>query len=306
MDKFKHLIGQDKTKRRLSYYLKLHKKTSLVPFILYGGEKGAGKTEFARTFMSNLENSDGSKRHAIELNCSDIRNVDSFFDHLFVPEILDNEVTVFFDECHALPKCLVNAFLTVFNTEDKTNKNYLHKGQSYLFDFKMQSFFFATTEIDKLFVPFKDRLTIVDLEPYQKSEIERIVSKVCKGLKIDDKTLQEIGSRTRGNARSAVKTAKELKGFCETEDIIDFGQKELEKFIYTIDLNLHGLNNIEKNILKILKNGECSLQELSAKTGLSRTAIQRESEVHLLRKGLMKIDGKRQITKEGRNVLEIK
>ena len=53
-------------------------------------------------------------------------------------------------------------------------------------------------------------------------------------------------------------------------------------------------------LLKILRrDGHCSLQMLAAKTGLSRTAIQRDHELYLMRKNLLVIDGKRNITNDG-------
>jgi hypothetical protein len=38
---------------------------------------------------------------------------------------------------------------------------------------------------------------------------------------------------------------------------------------------------------------------LAAKTGLSRSAIQRDHELYLMRKNLLVIDGKRNITNDG-------
>ena len=65
------------------------------------------------------------------------------------------------------------------------------------------------------------------------------------------------------------------------------------------------MNNIEKKILSILRmDGQASLQELCAKTGLSRTAIQRDVELYLMKKNLIKIDGKRHITKQGSDYID--
>jgi len=58
-------------------------------------------------------------------------------------------------------------------------------------------------------------------------------------------------------------------------------------------------------LLKILRrDGQCSLQMLAAKTGLSRSAIQRDHELYLMRKNLLVIDGKRNITNEGVHLVE--
>ena len=73
----------------------------------------------------------------------------------------------------------------------------------------------------------------------------------------------------------------------------------------TLDILPYGLTSDEQQVLNILADrGECSLQMLSAATGLSRPAIQKDVEVHLLKEGLMKIDGKRDITVKGRKTLD--
>jgi hypothetical protein len=43
---------------------------------------------------------------------------------------------------------------------------------------------------------------------------------------------------------------------------------------------------------------------LSAVTGMSRTAIQKEAELYLLKRGLMKIDGQRELSGKGANILQ--
>jgi Holliday junction resolvasome RuvABC ATP-dependent DNA helicase subunit len=74
---------------------------------------------------------------------------------------------------------------------------------------------------------------------------------------------------------------------------------------YTLGIKPLGLTNIEIEILSILKErGNCSLQMLSAVTGMSRTALQKESELYLLKRGLMKIDGQREICGKGINILQ--
>ena len=101
---FPDLIGQHSVKKKLSFYLQAFEKTSQAPFLLMAGAKGLGKTEFAKAFASNLANEDGDKRAFLELNCSTIKNNEQFFEQIFIPLIMDNEITILFDECHALPQ----------------------------------------------------------------------------------------------------------------------------------------------------------------------------------------------------------
>lgn len=78
----------------------------------------------------------------------------------------------------------------------------------------------------------------------------------------------------------------------------------MEKLCGLVGINVHGLNNTEMEILAILKErGDCTLGMLSAATGMSRTAIQRDVETYLLRKALIKIEGTRKITNAGIRVL---
>ena len=166
------------SKRNYLFIWMLSIKTSQAPFLLMAGAKGLGKTEFAKEFAKNLHNQDGEKRAFLELNCSTIKNNEQFFEQIFLPIIADNEITILFDECHALPQDLTMAFLTIFNAEANSRKNFEWNGMNFEFNFKQQTFIFATTETDRIFAPLKDRLTTIDFEAYNEEELSEIV-KLC-------------------------------------------------------------------------------------------------------------------------------
>ena len=303
--RFAGLFGQKTVKKRLNFYLDAFKKTSTCPFLFFIGAKGLGKTEFARQFGEHLENADGKRRPFLELNCSTIKNVEQFFDQVFIPLIMDNEITVLFDEAHELPKDLTNAFLTVFNTERGTHKNLRWRDGEYPFDFKKQTFLFATTEADKVWPPLKDRLTVVDFEDYTPKELGQILQSQAEEISFNEKALVELAKTSRGNARSCVMRAKEVELFCAAKGDNIFQLSDFAVFCDKLGINPLGVNNIEKKILSILRmDGQASLQELCAKTGLCRTAIQRDVELYLMKKNLIKIDGKRHITKQGSDYID--
>ena len=152
---FPDLIGQTAVKKKLSFYIDAFNKTSQSPFLLMAGAKGLGKTEFAKSYARNLYNQDGEKRVFLELNCSTIKNNEQFFEQIFLPLIADNEITILFDECHALPQDLTMAFLSIFNTEANSRKSFTWNEMTFEFNFKQQTFIFATTATDKIFfAPF--------------------------------------------------------------------------------------------------------------------------------------------------------
>jgi Holliday junction resolvasome RuvABC ATP-dependent DNA helicase subunit len=291
---FDNLIGQPEIKRQLQFYSDAYQKTSVVPFLLLNGAKGLGKTEFLKAFSKSLTNVDGKPRPMLELNSSTIKNNQMFFEQIFLPIVQNNEITLFFDECHALPKDLVMAFLSITNTERTPFKEFNWREYTFQFDFTKISMIFATTELDKLFPPLKDRLTILDFKPYKSDEIAKIISGRLRDVDFEDGLVDEIAETTRGNARSAVKRAKEIETYCETHNSNEFSKTQWNDLRQILGIKPLGLSNTEIQVLQILKDrGPSTLQTIAAVTGMSRTAIQRDAELYLLQRGLMKINGTR-------------
>ena len=302
---FPDLVGQDAVKKKLSFYLDAFEKTGICPFLNLIGAKGLGKTEFAKAFARNLHNGDGDRRAFLEINCSKIKNVESFFEQIFLPVIADNEVTILFDEAHALPKDLTMAFLTIFNTEKNSRKRFEFNEMTFEFNFKQQTFIFATTESDKIFPPLKDRLTTVDFEAYADDELAEIIQLCAPDITFKDNCLEEISKTVRNNARSAVKRAKEVTLYCGAKEQNTFTMDDFIKLSDCVGILPYGITHTEKQILEVLKEfGSATLTGLSAKLGLSKTALQRDHELYLLGKSLIEIDGKRKITSLGRKVCE--
>jgi len=306
MSYFNDLIGQDAVKKKLSFYIDAFNKTYQAPFLLMAGAKGLGKTEFAKAFAQNLRNEDGDKRTFLELNCSTIKNNEQFFEEVFLPVIDDNEVTILFDECHALPKDLTMAFLTIFNTEKGHRKTLNWNGMDFQFDFRRHTFIFATTETDKIFPPLKDRLTTIDFEAYNQEQLGEIVQLCCPEVTFEGDCLEKVSSTIRGNARSAVKRAKEISLYCGSKEDYSFDCDNFIDLSDQVGILPHGISHTEKQILEFLqKVNEATLTGLSAKIGLSKTALQRDHELYLLNKNFIEIDGKRKITKSGRDVCSL-
>jgi Holliday junction resolvasome RuvABC ATP-dependent DNA helicase subunit len=296
---FEGLIGQDTLKSRLRFYTRAKEATGTLPFLLFNGAKGLGKTEFAKSFAKSLS------KPMIEINCSTIRNAEQFFEQVFIPAILNKDVTVLLDEAHALPKDLEMAFLTIFNIEGAKTKRFEFGESSFLFEFERQTFLFATTELDKLFPPFKDRLTQLDFEPYNSEELAGIIQKKMEWIDFKDNILEEVSETVRGNARSAIKRALEINAYAEVHNKATFGKKDWNSLCDLLGIMPYGINHTELQVMRILKDrGACTLQMLCAVTGMSRTAIQKNAEIYLLKNGFMRIDGKREITGRGTQALE--
>lgn len=295
---FNSIVGQEHIKRQLSFYLDAYKTSGVLPFLMFNGQRGIGKTEFARAVGA------ASKKVFLEINSSSIKNEKMFFEQM-MPQVQDTECVLFFDEAHELPRKLVVAFLTIFNTEKKSVVYFTYQDVEYKFDFTKMSFIFATTELDRLFAPFKDRLTIVDFVPYSNDEVKRIIQKRIPDVKFDTGVLNEIATTIRGNARSAVKRAKEIEMFCEAKNNPSFSLEDWQSLCHKANINTRGLSNTELQILTALKErGPLTLTMLSAITGLSVQALRKDAELHLLKLNFIQIDGKRHITSQGLRLLE--
>ena len=301
---FKNLVGQENVKKKLNFYLKAFKKTGLSPFLGFFGAKGLGKTEFANAYARSLTNQDGSKRPLLELNCSTIKNNDSFFDQIFIPLILDNEITILFDEAHELPNDLTMALLSILDTRSSHIREFTWKDTRFPFNFKQQTFLFATTESDKLFPPLKDRLTAVDFDSYSAKELGQILSLVIE-CNVEPAVLTQLSSVVRGNARSAIMRSKDINLYVASEGIKRFTMAHYHKFCEILGVLPFGITTTEKQILEILEtNGACTLSMLGAKTGLSTSSLRGDHEKYLLKQNLMEIDVKRKITPQGRSTLK--
>ena len=297
---FDKLVGQISVKKKLGFYLEAYNSTSIVPFLNFVGAKGLGKTEFAREFGRNILNAEGNKRTFVEINSSTVKGVSQFFEQIYLPFILDKEVTIFFDEAHALPKEVIMVFLSIFNTESGHEKTIIHKETAYTFDFKKHSFLFATTESDKIFAPFKDRLITVDFDNYSQSDLSQIFLNNLQNITFEADALDYISSTFRGNARNCVQRVKDVQFYSASRNVNNFSMNEIKDLCDTLGILPEGCTQIEWRILNILrKEGRQSLQGLSARTGLSRSSIQKDHENYLLSRGYMEIDIQRIITAKG-------
>ncbi len=237
---FENLVGQAEVKRKLSFYIEAYNKSRSIPFLNFIGARGLGKTNFVREFAKHLTNSEGFKKPLVEINSSSIKTAAQFFEQVYAPIIQDKEVVIFFDECHALPKDFVYALLTILNTEDSYIKEYNAGNTIYTFDFKKQNFIFATTESDKLFIPLRDRLTIVEFADYSNIELKQIFSKNIKDIEFDSAALDALAETSRGNARSCVLRAKEVAIYCENYNVDKFTLDDATKLFHILGILLMG------------------------------------------------------------------
>ncbi len=309
---FPKIVGQDKAKRRLGFYHEGFNATRVLPHLMFIAPKGCGKTTLAKAMGRNLwstektEDGELKPKKFLEINCSTIKNVKQFINQIIVPHVNYQECTILFDECSELPKDVTMALLTILNPNEENRTSFSFEDYVCDFDFRQQSFMFATTEAQSVFHALMDRCERIDLEEYTYNELGEIVKRVCKDAEFEDGLLPEIATVLRGNARAAQKMATNITNYMKAKGKTLFTHKDWASLSYSLGILPLGLSPIELQVLNHLaEKRECSLTYLSAKTGLTKACLQRDFEMHLQKMNLMEIStAGRKITAKGKTYLE--
>ena len=302
---FDKIIGQEKVKRKLSFYLDGQHKTLLSPHLLFVAPRGSGKTLLAQTYASQLLNSEGKKRKLITINCSTLTSLKSFINDVCIPYVSGKEISILFDEASEIPIAVRMALLTILNPNRENRNEFTYDDVTIEFDFKKVTFLFATTEAHKIFHALIDRLERIDLEEYSNDDLAMIVQKNVDAP-IDRDAMEEVKKVLRGNARKATQMANHICLYLSSCNKQAFMMRDWVDFKNKLGINALGLTPMEIKILKILSEKSLTtLTNLSAKTQMSRQSLQRDTENYLQKLNLMEIVATgRKITSQGKQYLE--
>jgi Holliday junction resolvasome RuvABC ATP-dependent DNA helicase subunit len=270
--------------------------------------KGCGKTTLAKAMGKNMISREDTTRPKkfLEINCSTVKSVKQFFNQIIIPHINMQECTVLLDECSELPKDVTMMLLTVLNPNAENRTTFSYEDYTVDFDFSQQSFMFATTEAQSVFHALMDRCERVDLEEYTYNELAQIVCRVLPDYKFEDDVLEDVATVLRGNARAAQKISNHIKSYLLHRKRTTFTKKDWKELSSALGILPLGLSPIELQILNILdRRKESSLTRISAKTGLTKSCVQRDFELYLQKHDLMEITtAGRAITKKGKDYLK--
>tara|TARA_B100000131_G_scaffold124469_1_gene121593 strand:+ start:1005 stop:1961 length:957 start_codon:yes stop_codon:yes gene_type:complete len=304
---FPDIVGQDIAKRKLRFFVDGYNSNSIIPHLMFIAPKGCGKTTMAKAMGRTLKGSEGKAKKFYEINCSTIKNVKQFFNQLIIPHVNQQECTILFDEASELPKDVTMALLTILNPNKDNTTTFSYEDYVVDFNFRHQSFMFATTEAQSIFHALMDRCERVDLEEYSYDELGEIVARVLgEGYFFEGNLLSEIATVLRGNARAAQKMATNIESYLKHNKQNNFTKKDWNKLKHSLGILPLGLNRIELQILRALaERKSCSLTHLAAKTGLTKTCVQKDFEMHLQKTNLMEIGREgRGLTQKGHDYLK--
>ena len=305
---FPQIVGQSRAKRRLKFYLDGYNASNIIPHLMFIAPKGCGKTMLAKAVGKHLvQKDDPSKpKPFLEINCSTVKSVKQLFNQIIIPHVNQKECTILFDEASELPKDVTMALLTVLNPNASNRTSFSVEHNVVDFDFSMQSFIFATTEAQHIFHALMDRCERIDLEEYTYDELAEIVKRVLPDINFEDKALKDTSSVLRGNARAAQKMAMNIRTYLASRRKADYDKVDWAYLKHHLAILPLGLSPIELQVLEFLDGRKhCSLTYLAAKTGLTKSCLQRDFEMYLQKHNLMEITTEgRAITAKGKEYLK--
>lgn len=321
---FRDVVGQYEAKKKLGFFLDAYASTKMVPNMLLVAPKGNGKSMIAREIAKGLTEFDEygqpvmipsktnpnemkrKRKTFIEVNCASLKNVKTFFQQLIIPAVQGKMVTLFLDEASELEHSITMALLTILNNNATNQTTYSFEDYVCEFDWTMQTFIFASSEPSKLFYALTDRLERVDLQHYSNNNLAEILRRATPGVEYEDGVDEDIASTLRGNARASMKAAGKVLAYLKGSKV--FMREDWESLKSILSVRQLGLTPLEINLLQLLASHPkgSSLTALAARSGLSRTAIQQDTETWLLRNDLMMIESSvgRTITAKGLEYLK--
>ena len=302
---FPTVVGQERAKRKLSYFLDNWKSSGVLPNTMFVAPRGCGKTMLATLLAKTMKGIQPIKAGRV-VNCASIKNLNQFINGTIIPYIHNKDCTLLLDEASELPRDVEMALLTILNPNPENRNSFSYEDYTIDFDFKRQTFLLATTEAHKVFHALMDRLDRVDLEEYKNEHLGEIISRNLVNARFEPEVLDEISSVLRGNARQAQRMANNIRNLLIKKKSKNFTKKDWANMKHHLGIRPLGLNENEILCLRALAEKKASsLTCISAKLGMSKEVIQRDIELYLQKMNLMEIstDG-RSVTPKGQKYLQ--
>lgn len=302
---FPNFIGQEKLKNKLSFLIDAHKKTRIFDSAMLVSKRGDGKSQIAKLIGNNLLGANSKPKKFLEINSASVKTVTSFVDNIVVPHIRGNqEVTIFLDEFGKIHSEVEDWLLSVLCPNEENKTFAYHDGVRYDFDFKYCSFLMATTDAHAISLPMKSRLRRLEFEPYTNIDLMKILHRYSPNISYRDLIERKIVNILRDSPRATVMLSKDIIQFTKNANIDYFGENEWEEFKQVFGILPLGLTSSELQLLRFLREGNCTLTTLAAKFSLDTSELRKEIELFPLSKGLIQIDGKRKITTKGLDLIK--
>ena len=301
------IVGQENLKKIFNFHLKPYKKNGVFPTSLLNASMGEGKTMMMECLAEELD------KRAFVINCSVIRNARDFVESVYLQEMnLGDKYTVIADEFQILDKTTQSLLLTLL-TPNKAMYNetvYSVNGVpiTLKFDLRQHTFLAATTNVESIIAPLKDRFRVYSMEKYSPKDLSEILKRNLETeVFIPEAVLGDLMLYIRANPRSCVMFAQDVNQYCRGEGVKLFTKKMWIELKDTLSLRLYGLDAMEENLLKILNESTSGIRltHLAANMRLDNKTVQNVERYILYHDLMINIDGLRSLTTKGKDYFNV-
>lgn len=203
---------------------------------------------------------------------------------------------LFVDEIHRLPKIVEETLYPAM--EDYALDIVIGKGPSartVRIDLPKFTLIGATTRYGLLAGPFRDRFGIIHrLQFYTPEALATIIQNAAKKLQIeiDTHSALEIGRRSRGTPRIALKLLKRVRDYIQVHKIKTITPQHVQQALNMFSIDTLGLEESDRRFLRQIikkhKGGPVGLSTIAATLHEDTLTIEEVLEPYLIQTGLMK------------------
>ena len=280
-------IGQKNVTENLKVFIEAAKgRREPLDHVLFYGPPGLGKTTLASIIAAEL---------GVDIRITSGPAIERAADLAALLTNLKEGDVLFIDEVHRLNRTAEEILYAAM--EDYVIDMIVGKGpsaRSYRLPLPGFTLIGATTRAGNLSAPLRDRFGVISkFELYTPAELELIIRRSARllGIDIDEGSLKELSSRSRGTPRVANRLLKRVRDFAQVQGEGGITGGVTENALRALGIDKKGLEGLDRDILRLIierfGGGPVGIDTIAASIGEEKITIEDVYEPYLLQAGLL-------------------